>query len=319
MSKHFILTVFLFLAGRMAIAQITYPGNTLPADTPAIFAPGLLTDGFNNRDFTISPAGDEVFYTLQQRSISTILHLKKVNGQWSKPEVAPFAGKYRDLEASFSPDGKTLFFASDRPLQKDSAAKKDFDIWQAAKLPNGNWGEPVNLGPVVNTAKNEFYPSVTKNGNLYFTVEADYGKGKEDIVVCKLTKQGYTAPVSLGEGVNSAKYEFNAFVDPDEEYILFTSFGREDDMGGGDLYISHKDKNGAWLPAKHLPAGINSAVIDYCPYVSPDKKYLIFTSSRLNKQMTDGKPKNYKLIQKLVNSPGNGQDDLYWLKFNNNW
>ncbi|RYZ95607.1 MAG: hypothetical protein EOP47_25510, partial [Sphingobacteriaceae bacterium] len=181
----------------------------------------------------------------------------------------------------------------------------------------GQWGEPEHLGPAVNTAGNEFYPSVAKNGNLYFTVEAAYGKGKEDIVVCTAGPDSYNAPVSLPEAVNSANYEFNAFVDPDEQFILFTGYGRADDLGGGDLYISHKDNAGNWQPAKHLP--INSAVIDYCPFVTTDKQYLVFTSNRVNMQIADGKTKAYEVLKRLLNGAGNGSDDLYWVKFNKDW
>jgi hypothetical protein len=53
-------------------------------------------------------------------------------------------------------------------------------------------------------------PSLTKNGDSYFTVEADYGKGKEDIVMCAFKNGAYEKPVSLPEAINSAGYEFNA-------------------------------------------------------------------------------------------------------------
>jgi hypothetical protein len=315
-----IITFVWMLALDKAAAQTTYPDTQLPVDTPRLFGKSILSDGLSNRDFTISPAGDEIFFTLQQPRFvtSTILHLVKQNGQWGKPEVAPFSGRYRDLEAAFSPDGRTVYFSSDRPL-KDSTAKKDFDIWQVKRNTNGTWSEPENLGLTVNSAKNEFYPSITRSGNLYFTVEADYGKGSEDIVVCKLTSSGYSKPESLPEDINTKYDEFNAFVDPDEQFILLTSYGRPDDMGRGDLYISHKDKAGSWLPAKHLPTPLNTTSLDYCPFVTWDKKYLIFTSSRLNNQLTNGQSKTYPQLKELLNNPGNGWDDIYWVRFSKEW
>jgi dipeptidyl aminopeptidase/acylaminoacyl peptidase len=302
------------------VAQVTYPDATLPANSPLLFANGLLTNGLSNRDFTISPKGDEIFYTLQQPRFvsSTILYLTKKNGKWSKPRVAPFSGRFRDLEAAFSPDGTYIYFSSDRPL-KNGATKKDFDIWRVKRNPNDTWATPENLGADVNTNKNEFYPSITRSGNLYFTVEADYNKGSEDIVVCKPMPGGYTKPESLPEDINTKYDEFNAFVDPDEQFILLTSEGRPDDMGRGDLYISHKDKAGNWLPVKHLPVPINSTAIDYCPFVTSDKKYLMFTSSRLNKEFTDGKTKTYLQLKTLLNGAGNGWDDIYWVKFDADW
>ncbi|UOE47065.1 hypothetical protein MTO98_21925 [Mucilaginibacter sp. SMC90] len=301
-------------------AQLSYPDSSMPTDTPRLFAQGLLTDGLSNRDFTISPQGDEIFFTLQQPHFvtSTILHIQKKNGKWGRPEVAAFSGRYRDLEASFSPDGQMIYFSSDRPLN-DTIAKKDFDIWRVKRNKNGNWDKPENLGSEVNSPKSEYYPSVTKSGNLYFTVEAGYGKGSEDIVVCKPTAAGYSKPESLPEDVNTKYDEFNAFIDPDEQFIIFSCYGRADDLGHGDLYLSRKDKSGKWLPAKHLPVPINSTALDYCPFVSADKNYLIFTSNRINNQLNNGQTKTYRQLQTLLNSPGNGWDDIYWVKFNENW
>ena len=297
-----------------AVAQVSYPGRHLPSDTPQLFAKGILSDGLSDRDFTISPKGDEIFFTLQQARFasSTILHMILKNGEWSRPEVAPFSGRYRDLEAAFSPDGQTVYFSSDRPTSGDKT--KDFDIWKVKKLSNGQWGEPENLGTTVNSAKNEFYPSITKSGNLYFTVEADYGKGSEDIVVCKWTDSGYSKPESLPEDINTKFDEFNAFVDPDEQFIIFSSYGRPDDMGGGDLYISHKANGGNWVPVKHLPSPLNSTSLDYCPFVTWDKQYLIFTSNRLSQLFKDGSTKSYQQLKDMLTSPGNGWDDIYWVK-----
>jgi dipeptidyl aminopeptidase/acylaminoacyl peptidase len=318
--RKLIILLIVTAAFSKAFAQ-TYPDARLPTNVPQFFALGLLSDGLSNRDFTISPKGDEIFYTLQQPRFvtSTIIHLVKKNGRWGLPEVAPFSGKYRDLEAAFSPDGSTIYFSSDRPL-KDGIAKKDFDIWRVKKLPNGKWGEPENLGSNVNSDKSEFYPSITRSGNLYFTAELADGKGSEDIVVCKSTGNGgYTKPKILPEDINTKYDEFNAFVDPDEQFIILTSDGRGDNIGRGDLYISHKDKAGNWLAVKHLPAPINSIAIDYCPFVTWDKKYLVFTSSRLNAGFDNGKTKTYTQLKHLLGSAGNGWDDIYWVKFDASW
>ncbi|MGZ3765684.1 MAG: hypothetical protein ACXVB0_20815 [Mucilaginibacter sp.] len=302
-----------------AIGQVTYPGGRLPGGTPQLFAKGILSNGLSNRDFTISPKGDEIFFTLQQAHFasSTILHMVKKNGKWGQPEVASFSGRYRDLEATFSPDGQTIYFSSDRPLNGGKA--KDFDIWRVKRSANGQWGKPKNLGTNVNSGKDEYYPSIAGSGNLYFTAEIPNGKGSEDIVICRLTDTGYSKPESLPENINTKYDEFNAFVDPGEQFILFSSYGRPDDMGGGDLYISHKDKNGNWMPVKHLPSPINSTSLDYCPFVTWDKRYLVFTSNRLNKEFKDGKVKSYRKLTELLNSPGNGWDDIYWVKFNKDW
>lgn len=299
-----------------------HPGfaQTQPPDSPALLAPGIISTGLSTRDFAISPDGDEMYYTIQHPKFisSTIVRIRKHGDTWGKPEVAPFSGVYRDLEPCFSWDGNTLYFSSDRPVP-GNPSKHGFDIWCVRRNGSGAWGQPVNLGDKVNSEKDEFYPSVAKNGNLYFTVEAPYGKGSEDIVVCKWTDTGYMRPVSLPPQVNSKYDEFNAFIDPDEQYIIFSVEGRPDGPGKGDLYISRKDAAGNWQPARLLPAPVNSKFLDYCPFVSRDKKTLFFTSNRLRSEWYGDQPVTYDQLRQLLSEPGNGYDSIYWIKFDPNW
>ena len=297
-----------------AFAQ-TYPANENAADTVKLFAADIISNGLSNRDFAISPNGEEIFFTIQQPKFlsSTIVYMHKIKGRWSAPETAPFSGTYRDLEAAFAADGNTIYFSSDRPVDANDSIN-DFDLWKVQKR-NGAWQQPEHLGFTVNTAKDEFYPSVTKNGDLYFTVEAVNGKGREDIVVCAFSNNTYAAPVSMPGTINSEGYEFNAFVDPDARFMLFTAYGRPDDLGKGDLYIAYKDEQGNWLQAKHLPKGINTTDLDYCPFVNRDKNILFFTSNRTSTQFNNGRQKDYAATTQLLSSAGNGLDDLYWIKF----
>ncbi|HEX4852382.1 MAG TPA: hypothetical protein VFV08_16310, partial [Puia sp.] len=208
--------------------------------------------------------------------------------------------------------GKKLFFVSNRPVDGDSI--NDFDIWYVEKL-NGKWEHPTNIGKPVNTDANEFYPSIASNGNLYFTAEYERGKGKEDIYVAKWEDGKYSEPESLDSAVNSPLYDFNAFVSPDEQFIIFTSYGRSDDKGRGDLYISRKDAQGKWKPAVNM-SFINSPRLDYCPFVSFDKKILFFSSERSDlKGKFPGHPATYQTLIDQRNSILNGQSNIYWIDF----
>jgi hypothetical protein len=315
LHKNRLLAIGLLISCQLN-SQVNYPAEKNQPDSVQLFSTGLISDGLSNRDFTISSSGKEVFFTVQLPRFlsSTILYMKLEKGQWSKPMVAPFSGAYRDLEASFSPDGNSVYFSSDRPVN-DLDSINDFDLWKVTRNSNGDWSQPMHLGFTVNSAKNEFYPSVTINGNLYFTVVAKYGKGGEDIVMCRNNSGSYESPVSVPGALNTAKDEFNAFVDPDEQFIVFSSYGRQDDIGGGDLYISKKNADGSWNEATHLPGPVNSSYLDYCPFVSWDKKLLFFTSNRINKEIRNKQQKNYDQLKKLITSPGNGFDDVYWVKF----
>lgn len=260
----------------------------------------------------ISPAGNELFYTIQyyRGLISVIMHSKKTNGKWSKPEVASFSGVYGDLEPAFSADGTKLFFVSNRSLNEEGKTK-DYDIWFVTKQ-NGEWANPQNAGGPVNSDKDEFYPSLTRHGDIYFTRGVD-GR-EEDILFCKYSNGKYEEAVALPDAVNSVNDEFNAFIDPDEQFILFSVYGRKDDNGGGDLYISKKSEKGEWTQAVSLQLPVNSSALDYCPYITPDKKYFFFTSSRHAMKKTFAQKQNMASLEKLIHSPLNGYDNIYWMK-----
>jgi hypothetical protein len=276
--------------------------------SPAVFEPGKISDPFPNRDMAISADGNELFYTIQftKGYFSVIMHCVKENGGWSEPEVASFSGKYSDLEPSFSPDGKKLYFSSSRPLA-DTGAEKDFDIWFVTKT-NGVWQNPQNVGAPVNTAGDEFYASVANSGNIYFTRNTE-GRN-DDIKMCRYENGRYGQAVSLSDSVNSAGFEFNAYIDPGEQFILYTAYNRPSGQGSGDLYISRKTATGTWGKGVNL-AAVNSPYMDYCPYVTADKKYLYFTSDRPLKTTPFKKRLNTKALKAMLNAPGNRFDDIY--------
>lgn len=310
----FALCLFCCLPVLMASSQKKINLENPPA-VLSLFAESIITTKYSERDFALSPDGTEIFYTLQSPAravFQTILYMKKdAKGKWSKPVVAPFAGKFSDLEPAFTPDGNKLFFCSNRPVA--GTALKDFDIWYTEKK-NGEWGEPLNAGAPVNTDADEFYPSVTTSGNLYFTAAYKNSIGLEDIYVAKWNNGKYLEPVPLDSAVNSKTYEFNAFVSPDESFILFTSYGRSDDAGGGDLYMSTKDENGNWNEAKNLRQ-LNSDKLDYCPFVSFDKKILFFTSEKHLIQKSFEPPAKLDGLLQSFNAPLNGGGNIYWIKF----
>jgi Tol biopolymer transport system component len=305
------LTVSIFSIS-ISSAQIKLDFKNPPAEA-ALLAEGFISTPINERDFALSPDGTEMYFTIStpQSTFQTIVFSTLGKSGWAKPEIVSFAGKFSDLEPAFSDDGKKMYFASNRPLT--GSKPKDFDIWvveRQGKL----WGEPKNLGEPINTELDEFYPSITKKGSLYFTAQYQQGVGKEDIFMAAWKNDHFEKPMALDTAVNSKNYEFNAFVDPDEQFILFTSYGRKDDSGRGDLYMSVKDASGKWLPSKNL-VFINSTRLDYCPYVSPDKKVLFFTSERNDLPVSFVGKTSYDQIKKINENTLNGTGNIYWVSF----
>lgn len=304
------VTVALQLAAQSGGTGLLFAQSS-PGNKAVLFAPGIVSDELSNRDMAISPAYDELLYTVQYRGgvFSTILHSKKVNGKWSTPAIASFSGRYNDLEPAFSPDGTRLFFASNRPLP--GTTTNDYNIWVLTKQ-DGTWTNPAPLSTAINSSADEFYPSITKNGNIYFTrIVKDKG---EDIVYCKWNTNSYEEAVSLPDAINTTGDEFNAFVDPDEQYIIYTGYKRKDAFGTGDLYISKKNEAGMWTASVNLGSSINATGLTYCPYVSPDEAYFFFSSSRNSIIKTPfEKQQSIKSLKQLINQPLNGWDNIYWI------
>ncbi|MCF7560221.1 hypothetical protein L3X39_06180 [Sabulilitoribacter multivorans] len=248
------------------------------------FMPEIIKQFPNVRDIAISPNGNEVMFTAQSvmGNLSAIIHIKKENDTWLKPEVASFSGQHFDLEPFFSHDGLTLFFVSTRPLDSSSTEPKDFDIWYVKRTDlDANWSEPTNMGAPINTEHGEFYPSISNNGNFYFTRDNPTLKRKDDIYISELKNGNYTEPVVLPDTVNSDGYEYNAFIAPDESYLLFGGYNRKDGLGSGDLYISYHTENG-WTQAENLGNLVNCDKMDYCPFVDFKTNTLYFTSKHDN-------------------------------------
>ena len=270
----------------------------------------------NVRDFTVSTSGNEAYFTAQSpdEEVSVIISVSKQNGLWTTPKLVSFSGKYKDLEPSLSLDNKRLFFVSNRPLEASDEQPKDFDIWYVERNSvKDNWSSPINMGSPINTEADEFYPSLAANGNLYFTSNRNSTNGKDDIFFSQLKDGKYTQPVSLPATINSKGYEFNAFVAPDESYLIFSGYNRKDGLGSGDLYISY-NKNGAWNQAKNLGKEVNSNKMDYCPFVDMNSNTLYFTSKRSH--ISVEKTTTIEELKNRINQYQNGFSRIYAVPMN---
>lgn len=311
---------------KLAVAFFTFAGMLIPL-TPSTFAlpnvkvvqpfiPEIISKLPTVRDVAISPNEKEIYFSMQsyQGEISAIVYVTLINGNYSQPKTASFSGRFHDLEPFFTPDGLRLYFASDRPVHKDSIAPKDYDIWFVErKHADSSWSQPKNIGAPVNTKDNEFYPSVASSGNLYFTCDGANSKGKDDIFVSNFKNGKYESPVSMNDSINSDGYEFNAFIAPDESFILYTCYNRKGGYGSGDLYISRNKGNGQWTTARNLGNEINSPQMDYCPFANMKTGKLYFTSKRNTLNTTFDSEQTLPELLHVMNSYENGLSHLYYV------
>ncbi|NQV42432.1 MAG: PD40 domain-containing protein [Candidatus Marinimicrobia bacterium] len=298
------------------LIYILLVGSLTAHEKPTPFLSEQLQEFPSVRDLALGV--NEAYFTVQSPlgEVSVIMVSRKIRNKWRKPKIASFSGSYSDLEPFLSDDGKRLYFASNRPVAVDSTSVKDYDLWMVERESiKSKWSAPINLGSPVNTEHNEFYPSLTLNGNLYFTSDGPNSKGKDDIYFSLRKDDAFETPISLGDSINTPEYEFNAFIAPDESYLIFTGYNRPDGLGSGDLYISFRESDNTWTKAATLGDKVNSKYMDYCPLVDTKSQTLYFTSRRSDVEFRPGGFTDTETLLKELNKASNGQSRLYQTHF----
>lgn len=243
-----------------------------------MFAPGSISMPDSHDDYvSLSPDGRQVVFTRLAAGYrgGTVYLAERGASGWTNVRVAPLSGTYEDSRAIFSPDGRRIVFASNRP-GPGRQGRTDLDLWQVERT-SGGWGEPVNLGAPVNTSAHESHPSLAASGALYFARRVT----EPDIWMAPRAANGFGEPVMLPASVNTPGADSHVFVDPAERYLLFA---RIVDGRGDDVFLSVR-RNGEWTPAVPLGSEVNGPHYDYSAKVYGDTVY--FTR---NGQWTNGQP-----------------------------
>ncbi|MDX1754024.1 MAG: OmpA family protein [Salinimicrobium sediminis] len=163
-----------------------------------------------------------------------IYRAEKENGEWTNIEELPFTSdQYSTEHPTLSQDGKTLYFASDMPGSLGS-----FDIYKVAVNEDGSFGEPVNLGPNVNTANREQFPYIANDGTLYFATDGRIGFGNLDIFKAEAEGTGFSEAQNLGNTLNSEFDDFAYVLKEGEEKGYLASNRR----GSDNLYAFSREE-----------------------------------------------------------------------------
>jgi len=268
-----------------------------------------------NSSFTAD--GRELFFT--KRTIwpayaSVICETHLVGGRWSRPSVLPFSGDDFDGDPFITPDGNRLYFASRRSI--DGRTHRDRDIWFADRSPSG-WSAPQRLPAPVNSDADEAYPVLVSDGSLYFTSSPrDSTAHVVDTYRAQWLGDHFAPPVELSGDSDRVYGRLQAYVAPDESFMVYLAF-RDDDTkteagiySPGDLYVSER-VNGTWQRGRHLPAPINSAAGERAPMVSSDGHTLYFTSERGFATAHPARATTYAQLERHLHQSRNGLGDIY--------
>ena len=273
------MRILALLSGALLLAAGGGPPpyeDPAPMREPRMFAPGIVSTTEDEFGGAFTPDGRTVYFdkTVLRHYLYVICESEYRGGKWSTPKVAPFSGRYRDSDPVLSPDGTRLYFVSDRPV--NGKPKTDFDIWFVTRTKAG-WGEPSHLDAPINSQYGEYFASQAANGDLFFSSARPGGKGGLDIYRSRLVDGKFAEPENLGDAINTPVWELDCLIAPDESFLIIGSIGRKGSYGSYDLYVSY-NRDGVWTPAVNLGSGINTSAREYSPRLSPDGRYLFFTS-----------------------------------------
>ena len=159
----------------------------------------------------------------------------KKGGEWEEPaEISlPIDSNYMVIFPCLSPDENVLYFVSDMP-----GGQGDFDIWMSEyNKRKDTWGEPINLGPEVNTEEKEISPYLHKDGTLFFSSKGHVGMGGFDIFRATKRPSGQYGKVkNMKYPINSSYDDFGIVFSGKDAISGFFSSNRKGGRGGDDIY-----------------------------------------------------------------------------------
>lgn len=290
-------------------------GQGKPVALPALFAPGIVNEGLPVRDLAVSPDGKEIVWTVCFGGGPVVLvGTREEEAGWTTPEVLPFAREpgRSFLEPCFGPDGRTLFFGADGGTMPDG--RTNWDLFVVPRTPDG-WGAPRRVEGGVNTEANEYFPSLTADGTLYFCRDEMPRSRAHFLYRAPRAEDGtYPEAIRLGAPLNGLPSQFNAFVARDESLLVFAGAPKAGGVGGIDYLVSFRRADGAWSEPVVLPEPVSTrGNEEYSASLSPDGAALFFMSTRgLDDRAKTPVPWTLDRLRAHARSPGSGRSGIWW-------
>jgi outer membrane protein OmpA-like peptidoglycan-associated protein len=207
-------------------------------ERPRILAKEITSD-FNDGPVTFNENENIIYYSRNTsienslRNISDtsnklgIFSAELIDGVWTN--IKPFTynnPKYSFCTPALTPDGERIYFSSDMP-----GGSGGMDLYYCLRR-NNDWDQPVNLGPVINTSKNESFPFACKYGKLFFASDGHKGFGGKDLYYTQEINGEWISPVHLDSAINSPADDFGLVTDSTFENGYFSTNRRKSD----DIY-----------------------------------------------------------------------------------
>jgi len=183
---------------------------------------------------SLSVDGQEAFLYEDDKGDGNIYITHLEGEEWTVPEKLPetINSKAKESHASISSDGSTLYFSSNR-----KGGFGGSDIYMVKRLPNGEWGEAINLGPEINTEYDEESPFIhPDNATLFFSSKGHDNMGGFDIFFSMNEGEGWMEPTNMGYPINTTGDDVFYSPTPDGKRAYYSS-KQKDGFGGNDIYL----------------------------------------------------------------------------------
>lgn len=248
----------------------------LLAGADAIASPVRLTASSERSDYNLSTSADghhRVFARSDaQFANARIFESTRTPSGWSTPQPVAFSdARWRDSDPWLTPDGRTLYFISDRRTPA-RGERRDLDLWRAHRTDAG-WSVPEHLGDAVNSPEEELGPEL-HGDTLYFASSRAGGRGGLDLYAARVDGDRVGAAQALPGPFNSATSESDFTLSPDGRTAVFWRVVERRLL----LHVATRDGN-AWSAPAPLGEAANPGPMQITPAFAADGRSLVFAST----------------------------------------
>ena len=210
-------------------ANFGHRANTKTNEGPSCFSANQDTLYLSR---TASKNGKMVLNKNGKATLKIYIKTRDTSGNFIGEDILPFESEnYSYCHPTMSADNNRLYFSSDMP-----GGFGGMDLWVTRRMKDGNWSQPINLGPRVNTPKNEVFPFMSEKGSFFFASDGMPGsKGGYDLYRLEIEHRTARA-FPLGEPFNTEADDFGLMLLPKDENKGYFSSNRKGGTGGDDIY-----------------------------------------------------------------------------------
>lgn len=277
----------LWCGSHLAAAEAGVPLRSAAAVhlQPALFAEGQLVTRAPDGATAIAPGAHEAYFMRGSDSGWTIMVARRHGSRWSAPLPATFSGRWRDLDPAISPDGKTLVFASNRPISAGALAldavyrgqtrtAQGMNLWWVKQTSEG-WSAPARFSDRINSCSMTFAPSLARNGDLYY-IGCNSAGSALILMRAPRIEDAYGVPdaVSIGDASVTVR---DPAIAPDQDFIVVST--KSPGVDSLRLAIAFRRGN-AWGPLIDLGDEVNAGTHAMGAQLASDGTTLLFYSDR---------------------------------------